>query len=138
MVSRTRGWRLSIWPGGGDQPLSDAQGRYALVCDGEIYNYIELRAQLEALGAAPLPISDRMSIDCRRDDRLRRSGFRPAHSRSGCSEPGRDGRWRVTAVHRRARTARHRSPRRDANALRTLRARRRCRQPRREAEPHPD
>ncbi len=43
---------------GGHQPLSDAQGRYALVCNGEIYNYIELRAELEALGAAPLTHSD--------------------------------------------------------------------------------
>ncbi|MFA5940518.1 MAG: asparagine synthase (glutamine-hydrolyzing) [Sinimarinibacterium sp.] len=43
---------------GGHQPLFDAQKRYALVCNGEIYNYVELRAELEALGAQPLTHSD--------------------------------------------------------------------------------
>lgn len=43
---------------GGHQPLFDAERRYALVCNGEIYNYIELRAELEALGARPLTHSD--------------------------------------------------------------------------------
>ncbi|MEQ1437866.1 asparagine synthase (glutamine-hydrolyzing) [Fontimonas sp. SYSU GA230001] len=43
---------------GGHQPLFDAQKRYALVCNGEIYNYVELRAELEALGARPLTHSD--------------------------------------------------------------------------------
>ena len=43
---------------GGHQPLSDAGHRYALVCNGEIYNYVELRAELEALGARPLTQSD--------------------------------------------------------------------------------
>ncbi len=35
---------------GGHQPLFDADRRYALVCNGEIYNFIELRAELQALG----------------------------------------------------------------------------------------
>jgi asparagine synthase (glutamine-hydrolysing) len=43
---------------GGHQPLFDAPRRHALVCNGEIYNYVELRAELEALGARPLTQSD--------------------------------------------------------------------------------
>jgi asparagine synthase (glutamine-hydrolysing) len=43
---------------GGHQPLFDAAKRYALVCNGEIYNYVELRGELEALGARPLTHSD--------------------------------------------------------------------------------
>ncbi|SFF47920.1 asparagine synthase (glutamine-hydrolysing) [Fontimonas thermophila] len=43
---------------GGHQPLFDAHRRYALVCNGEIYNYVELRAELEAAGARPLTHSD--------------------------------------------------------------------------------
>lgn len=35
-----------------DQPMLDATGRHALVYNGEIYNYVELRAELEALGYA--------------------------------------------------------------------------------------
>ncbi len=35
---------------GGHQPIFDAQRRYAIVCNGEIYNFPELRAELEALG----------------------------------------------------------------------------------------
>ena len=43
--------RLSIIDlAGGHQPLSDAQGRLWLVCNGEIYNFRELRRELEALG----------------------------------------------------------------------------------------
>jgi asparagine synthase (glutamine-hydrolysing) len=34
----------------GDQPLSDDSGRYFVVQNGEIYNHVELRARLEALG----------------------------------------------------------------------------------------
>lgn len=33
-----------------DQPMVDAGGRCALVYNGEIYNYLEVRAELEALG----------------------------------------------------------------------------------------
>lgn len=43
---------------GGHQPIFDADKRFALVCNGEIYNYVELRAELEALGARPLSHSD--------------------------------------------------------------------------------
>jgi asparagine synthase (glutamine-hydrolysing) len=34
----------------GDQPLSDDSGRYFVVQNGEIYNHVELRERLEALG----------------------------------------------------------------------------------------
>ncbi len=43
---------------GGHQPLFDAHKRYALVCNGEIYNYLELRKELEQTGAQPLTQSD--------------------------------------------------------------------------------
>lgn len=43
--------RLSIIDlAGGHQPLSNADGTLWLVCNGEIYNYRELRAELQALG----------------------------------------------------------------------------------------
>lgn len=43
--------RLSIIdPKQGRQPLLDASGRFAMVFNGEIYNYIELRQQLEECG----------------------------------------------------------------------------------------
>jgi len=35
---------------GGHQPLSNADGSLVLVCNGEIYNYRELRRELQALG----------------------------------------------------------------------------------------
>ena len=35
---------------GGDQPLSDESGRYWVMQNGEVYNYVELRAELEQLG----------------------------------------------------------------------------------------
>ena len=35
-----------------DQPLLDASGRYGLSYNGEVYNYVELRDELEALGHA--------------------------------------------------------------------------------------
>jgi asparagine synthase (glutamine-hydrolysing) len=34
----------------GDQPLSDGEGRYWVVQNGEIYNYVELQEELESLG----------------------------------------------------------------------------------------
>jgi len=43
--------RLSIIDlAGGHQPLSNVEGTLWLVCNGEIYNYRELRAELQALG----------------------------------------------------------------------------------------
>src|SRR6185295_6980031 len=41
-----------IDPAGGGQPMRSPDGRYVLVHNGEIYNFRELRAELEALGAA--------------------------------------------------------------------------------------
>jgi asparagine synthase (glutamine-hydrolysing) len=45
--------RLAIIdPGpGGYQPMLSSDGRYAIVFNGEIYNFLELRRELEALGA---------------------------------------------------------------------------------------
>lgn len=43
--------RLSIIDiGGGAQPMSSEDGRFTLIFNGEIYNYIELRRELVALG----------------------------------------------------------------------------------------
>ena len=45
--------RLSIIDiASGTQPMSDPSGRYWLAYNGEIYNYLELRAELEAAGRA--------------------------------------------------------------------------------------
>jgi asparagine synthase (glutamine-hydrolysing) len=44
--------RLSIISlGDGDQPMTDAGGRFTIVFNGEIYNYVELRQQYKQLGA---------------------------------------------------------------------------------------
>ncbi len=43
--------RLSIIDlSGGHQPISTADGQLTIVCNGEIYNYRELRAELQAMG----------------------------------------------------------------------------------------
>ena len=42
----------------GTQPMSDPSGRYWLAYNGEIYNYIELRAELEAAGRVFVTRSD--------------------------------------------------------------------------------
>lgn len=43
---------------GGHQPMRSSDGRYALVFNGEIYNFRELRAELEAAGRAFVTRSD--------------------------------------------------------------------------------
>ncbi|MCF8171978.1 MAG: asparagine synthase (glutamine-hydrolyzing) [Candidatus Methylopumilus sp.] len=52
--------RLSIidLTSAGHQPMTYAQGRYTVTYNGEIYNYLELRAELEALGEAFASHSD--------------------------------------------------------------------------------
>lgn len=42
----------------GLQPLQNASGRFHLVFNGEIYNYIELRAEMQARGEAFVSDSD--------------------------------------------------------------------------------
>jgi len=51
--------RLSIIDlAGGDQPLFNSSGNLALVANGEIYNHIEIRTELESLGAVFTTHSD--------------------------------------------------------------------------------
>ena len=37
----------------GNQPMASADGRYVIAFNGEIYNYLDIRAELEATGSAP-------------------------------------------------------------------------------------
>ncbi|MGE0503345.1 MAG: asparagine synthase (glutamine-hydrolyzing) [Rhizobiaceae bacterium] len=70
-----RGWKVAATPAGplalghrrlsiidlsdaGLQPMSYADGRYWIVLNGEIYNYLELRAELEAAGRRFVSNSD--------------------------------------------------------------------------------
>ncbi len=46
----------------GHQPMVSADGRLALVANGEIYNYVELNAELRALGRHPVTDSDSETI----------------------------------------------------------------------------
>ncbi len=51
--------RLSIIDiSGGQQPLSDSSGRYWIVYNGELFNYIELKRNLEKQGVLFLTNSD--------------------------------------------------------------------------------
>jgi asparagine synthase (glutamine-hydrolysing) len=43
---------------GGDQPMTYADGRYWLIHNGEIYNFVELRAELEGRGHRFATVSD--------------------------------------------------------------------------------
>src|SRR5665647_286325 len=55
--------RLSIIDlSGGHQPLLSREGNLVLVANGEIYNYIELRKELEARGHLFLTHSDSETI----------------------------------------------------------------------------
>ena len=42
----------------GTQPMTDASGRYTITFNGEIYNYLELRTELESLGSRFRSASD--------------------------------------------------------------------------------
>ncbi len=42
----------------GQQPMDTAEGRYSIAYNGEVYNYLELRSELEALGRAFTTDSD--------------------------------------------------------------------------------
>jgi asparagine synthase (glutamine-hydrolysing) len=91
--------RLSIIDlAGGHQPMFTADGRYAIVLNGEIYNHRELRPELEARGHRFRTTSDTETLleayACWRDDVwLRLEGC--TASRSGIGESA-SSRWRAT------------------------------------------
>ncbi len=49
MLLHTRLWIFYLSPAG-HQPMSTPDGRFHLSFNGEIYNYVELRQELESLG----------------------------------------------------------------------------------------
>jgi asparagine synthase (glutamine-hydrolysing) len=63
---------------GGHQPIRDARGQYALVANGEIYNYLELAAELQASGRTLVSRSD-SEIPLHIYDQQGPEGFRRLH-----------------------------------------------------------
>jgi asparagine synthase (glutamine-hydrolysing) len=66
----------------GHQPMATAEGSAWIVYNGEIYNYLELRAELAAKGPS-LQIPKRHGSDSARLSRIR-SGLRHAFQRHVC------------------------------------------------------
>lgn len=57
--------RLSIVDlAGGHQPITSPDGRHVVVFNGEIYNHLDLRIELEAIGHAFLTRSDTETVLC--------------------------------------------------------------------------
>ena len=81
--------RLSIIDlAGGHQPLKSADGRIWLVCNGEIYNFRELRRELEGRGHTFLTHSDcEVIIPLYRELGLRSSTGSTGCTASRCGMP---------------------------------------------------
>lgn len=77
--------RLSIIDlAGGHQPIVDPQGRYALIANGEIYNFVELRQALAEDGCRFATGSDSETI-LHVYDRLGAAGFARLHGMFACA-----------------------------------------------------